>query len=117
VNRDRVYLEHIQENILNVQRLANVGKESLESDPDRLAAVLYYLQTLAESTTHLSQALRDKHQEVPWKAVRGFRNRVFHDYLSVDLEIVWRVIVDELPVLYAAVVSMLHEFDARDDLT
>jgi uncharacterized protein with HEPN domain len=37
--------------------------------------------------------------EVPWTQVRGFRNVLVHQYLGVDIEFVWSIVVDDLPVL------------------
>ena len=37
--------------------------------------------------------------DVPWRAIAGFRNVIVHDYLGVDLGMVWQVLVADLPNL------------------
>jgi uncharacterized protein with HEPN domain len=40
--------------------------------------------------------------EVDWRRIADFRNRLIHDYLGIDLEIVWSVAVVDLPSLKEA---------------
>ena len=42
---------------------------------------------------------RSAHPGVDWRRVADFRNRLVHDYLGVDLEIVWKVVAEDLPEL------------------
>jgi uncharacterized protein with HEPN domain len=109
----RIYLEHILQNITHVQRLASKGKQTLFDDPDTSAAVLYYLQTLAESTARLPESLKDMQPQISWSQIKGFRNIVVHDYLSVDLDRVWNIIQFSLPDLMAAIIAMLAALDKK----
>jgi uncharacterized protein with HEPN domain len=70
-------------------------------------AVIRNLQTLAESATRISEELQEKHPEVDWFKIRGFRNVLVHDYLGVDLKRVWNILLNDLPRLKAAVEKML----------
>jgi len=40
-----------------------------------------------------------QHPEIPWKQMRGMRNRMAHGYFEIDLEIVWDTIQTSLPDL------------------
>jgi uncharacterized protein with HEPN domain len=70
-------------------------------------AVIRNLQTLAESATRISEEQQEKHPEVDWFKIRGFRNVLVHDYLGVDLKRVWNILEHDLPRLKAAVEKML----------
>ena len=48
---------------------------------------------------------------VPWRAISGFRNIIVHDYLGVDLDMVWLVISTDLPALQAALRNVLRAAD------
>ena len=37
--------------------------------------------------------------DLEWPRIVGLRNRVVHGYFAVDLEIVWRIVVSDLPDL------------------
>jgi len=70
-------------------------------------AVVRNLQVLSESTQRLSEELKSRYTAVEWRKIADFRNRLVHDYLGVDLEIVWQVIERDLPELKRAIVEML----------
>ncbi len=46
-----------------------------------------------------------------WQDIKDFRNILAHEYLGVDLEIVWKVVQEDLPELYEVVVKLLEDFD------
>lgn len=69
-------------------------------------AVVRNLQTLAESSQRLTDAIKASESDVPWRAIAGFRNILVHDYLAVDVDAVWLVVDQELPRLRAALQRM-----------
>ena len=69
-------------------------------------AVVRNLQTLAESTQRLSSSLKATESGVSWDAIAGFRNVLVHNYLGMDLELVWSVVEIDLPELGAAIERM-----------
>lgn len=106
---DRLYLFHISESIERISRYTTAGRDAFFKDTMVQDAVLRNLQTLAESTTQLSQAIQDAHSDVEWRAIRGFRNILVHDYLGVNLDRVWNIIREHLPALKAKVDALLKE--------
>jgi uncharacterized protein with HEPN domain len=49
----------------------------------------------------VSPELRESHPGIPWNRIVGMRNKVVHDYLSVDYDLVWDVVTVNLPQLVA----------------
>jgi uncharacterized protein with HEPN domain len=70
-------------------------------------AVLRNLQTMAESTQKLSAASKALHPHIPWSEISGFRSVLVHDYLGLDLEIIWGIMNTEVPELKSAVQQLL----------
>ena len=106
---DLTYLEHIEECIRRVEKNTAGGHAGfLESDTLQ-DAVLRNLQTMAEATQRLSDGLKAAHPEVEWARISAFRNVLVHDYLGIDLEVVWRVVREEIPVLKEQVRTMVAE--------
>ncbi len=62
---------------------------------------------IAESTKRLSEASKAAHPEIDWSGIAGFRNFLVHDYMSVDLDLVWRILERDVPRLKLTVHPML----------
>jgi uncharacterized protein with HEPN domain len=105
---DRLYLIHISECLQRVEDyVGQYDKEGFLASPMVQDAVIRNLQVMAESTQKLTDKLKAAHPEVDWYRIAGFRNILVHDYLGVDLEVVWQVIVKELPSLKRFVSTVL----------
>jgi uncharacterized protein with HEPN domain len=44
---------------------------------------------------------------VDWHRVADFRNRLVHDYLGIDLEVVWKVVIEDMPDLKRVILTAL----------
>jgi uncharacterized protein with HEPN domain len=64
-------------------------------------AVLRNPQTLTEASQSISSAVRERHPEVNWRGMRGFRNILVHGYLGINMDRVWETVVRDLPALKA----------------
>jgi uncharacterized protein with HEPN domain len=96
---DHDYLEHILHAAEAIGRSAAGGRERFLADEDAFDAGLRRLHTIAESTQRLSIELKDRHPEIQWARIAGFRNRIVHAYMDIDPDLVWSAIEDELPTL------------------
>ena len=107
-DRDRLYLTHIAETTALIQATTSVGKDALTADSNLRDATLYRLQTLSESAGLLSEDLKSRHPGIPWARIAGFRNRLAHGYIDVNLDRVWQVIEQDLGPLRDAVQAELR---------
>lgn len=64
---------------------------------------MWRLETIGEATTHLSQELKDRHPEVPWHEMRGFRNIAAHGYLTIRPERIRQIVDHHLGALRSVV--------------
>ncbi len=62
-------------------------------------AVIRNLEIIGEAASKLSNEIQQKYSDIPWKNIIGLRNVVIHGYFVVDLEIIWKIIKDQLPWL------------------
>ncbi len=110
-SREVVYLEHIVECIdlissyaKSVGTLEDLIKSDLYED-----AVVRRVQIMAESMLRLEDDSKKQMLEIPWEAIKNFRNLLVHEYLEVDMEIVWNLIHKDLPILKEAVKRVLRK--------
>ena len=106
---DKLYLIHMSECIQRIEKYTTDGCDEFMRVDMIQDAVIRNLQIMAESSQRISEKCKQRHPEVDWFKISGFRNVLVHDYLGVDLERVWNIIVNDLPDLKKAVIAMLGE--------
>jgi uncharacterized protein with HEPN domain len=103
---DRVLLAHMRDCLDRILEYTNAERSRFETSRLVQDAVIRNLQTLAESSQHLSSEIKGTEPQIPWRELAGFRNVIVHGYLGVDLGAVWLVVEQDLPALTAAVNRM-----------
>jgi uncharacterized protein with HEPN domain len=111
VKQDRTYLEHILDAIAKVEQYTTDGRDAFMADGKTQDAVVRNLEIIGEATKRVSEDLRNKYPDIPWKQAAGLRDVLSHDYMSIDLTIVWNVIDSRLPALREAVRELLTSGD------
>ena len=79
-----------------------MDKQVFLDDKRTQQAVILNLLTLGEAAAHIARLypeFSDKHPQLPWKQMRGMRNRMAHGYFDINLDIVWETIFNDLPAL------------------
>jgi uncharacterized protein with HEPN domain len=100
------YARHILDTVSRLRRIEARG--DLMQDEVLYDAALRNLQTLSEATQHLPEELKQRHPEIPWKQISGFRNILVHQYLGeIDPRTVRQVVERHLTPLVQAIESML----------
>lgn len=62
-------------------------------------AVIRNIQILGEATKTLSEDIRQKNPQIPWRNMAGTRDKLVHDYFGVNVDIVWHIATKEIPQL------------------
>ena len=79
--------------------MSGVSKNEFEQNEILLDSMLFRLIQVSENTRKLSDVYKSSWTDIPWRDISGLRNRVVHDYGSVDLKIVYSTLVDDVPEL------------------
>jgi uncharacterized protein with HEPN domain len=70
------------------------------------------LEIISEAVRHLPEDILATQPSIRWPDVRALGNLIRHEYWRVDSKIVWRIVVDDLPPLRAAIADMLRSLTA-----
>ena len=97
------YLDHIQQAAADACGFVEgLAKEDFLEDKRTQQAVIMSLIIIGEAATKLMErhaAFTQAHPEVPWRSMRGMRNRMAHGYFDIDLDVVWATAQEWLPEL------------------
>ena len=84
-----------------------VSEAEFRTSPVLQDAVLYRINVIGEAARRLSEDFRAHHPEIPWRDIIAMRNRVVHEYESVDPAKVWVVIERDIPELIGQIEPLL----------
>ena len=93
-------LDDMLQSALKIKRYTqDIDYDSFVKDEKTIDAVVRNFEIIGEAANRMDPDFRDSNPEIEWKRIRGFRNRIVHDYFGIDYEIVWSIIesyIDEL---------------------
>ncbi|MEE9295703.1 MAG: DUF86 domain-containing protein [Phycisphaerae bacterium] len=105
---DTVYVGHMLDNARKTRSLlGDRGRAAYDADETLRLALAHLLQVVGGAARRISDAFRDQHSDIPWKGIIGMRHKVVHDYMDVDVDIVWDTVTHELPPLIARLEAIL----------
>ena len=105
--RDQSYVGHIVDSIDLVLRYVAGDPAALSREGAIRDAVVWRLETIGEAAGHLSDDLRSRHPEIPWAAIRAFRNIAAHGYLTLRPERIQEIVDEHLEPLREALSAEL----------
>ena len=109
---DRERLYDILNCIAAVERYSKRGREAFDSDELVQGWMVLNVMTLGEAASKVSQLTRTRFPDVPWGQMIGMRNRLVHDYISINHDIVWNVVEHELLALKSVIEDAIAALNA-----
>lgn len=102
-NRLADYLDHMRQALADALGFVE-GMDLAEFRRDKRTqqAVVMSLIVLGEAATKVMErhsAFAEAHSAIPWRNMRGMRNRIAHGYFDIDLDVVWDTVLTALPAL------------------
>jgi uncharacterized protein with HEPN domain len=96
----QLLLEDIQMAIDKIERYAaDMRQDDFLADIKTVDAVVRNLEIIGEAVRQMPETYKTSHPQIPWTQVAGLRNRIVHDYAGLDLELIWQIIIKNLPDL------------------
>lgn len=97
---DKAFLADIRESIIRTDYYTEkLSYDEFRKDIKTQDAVIRNLEIIGEASKNISENLKNKYPKVPWKSLAGVRDKLIHHYFGINLDIVWNIIKQDLPVL------------------
>lgn len=120
-NRLTDYIDHIHQAATDARSFVEGQTKSVFlSDKRTQQAVIMSLIIIGEAATKIMTDYSEfvqEHSQIPWRNMRGMRNRVAHGYFDIDLEMVWETAQKWLPELLKQLPAVRHAAEKIDRST
>ena len=63
------------------------------------SASIRELEIIGEAVGKISVELKNEYPELDWRDIKDLRNLLIHEYFGIDLEIIWNIIIKDIPTL------------------
>ncbi len=109
IKEDGIYIEHIVNALKKISEYIS-GKDEASFLKDSLIqdAVIRQFEVIGEATKRISKDFREKHDSIPWKDMAGMRDVLIHDYIDVDIFMVWKTANEDTPVLIKQIQAIFN---------
>jgi len=90
-----------------ISYMGSMSASEFERDPKTQDAVIYRIGIIGEAARHVTYETCEE-LVLDWMAIRSMRNRLFHGYRELRLDIVWTTVTENLPPLSRDLDRYLH---------
>ncbi|MCT7984720.1 DUF86 domain-containing protein [Laspinema sp. A4] len=108
MRNDRERLLDIQEAIGKIEKYAIQGKKEFFANELIQGWILLQLQIIGEAARAMTIQTHQQYPEINWQDIIGFRNLLVHEYFRVDLNIIWKIVLEDLPILKHQINTILQ---------
>ena len=97
---DLAYIEHLLLSICKIEDFTvNMTRSDFERNEMVQDAVIRNIEIIGEISKRVSNDLKNTYYDIPWREMAGMRDKLIHDYMGVDLDVVWTTIEVDIPRL------------------
>ena len=109
---DLTRLKHIRDAVMiTIDFIKGRNRDDLDNDQMLSLALVRLIEIIGEAANNISLSCQNNYPQIPWREMIGMRNRIVHAYFEVDLDIVWQVIIDDLPKLLQWVNQAIQDLE------
>ena len=105
---DRYYIKKIVTDLeFIIEHTNGLSQVQLEENEVLVDSVMFRLIQVSENSDKLTAAFKSRYASSPWRAMKGLRNRIVHEYGNVDLSVVYDTVRNDIPELLSDLKEIL----------
>jgi uncharacterized protein with HEPN domain len=109
----REYIDYLQDMLeasaKALQFVRDIDFQAFSKNEEKVFAVIRALEIIGEAAKNIPKSIRGRYQEIPWEDIVGMRNKVIHGYFGVDIEVIWKTVQEDLPLLQATLTRIFED--------
>lgn len=107
-----LYLQDILDAMLAIEQFVEgIGLEEFKEDDKTSSAVVRKFEIIGEAAKLITDDVKSKYPQLPWKEMAGMRDRLIHFYFGIKYELVWHTIKDVIPVVRPVIREILKNIN------
>lgn len=103
-------MDNVKDNVYYVKKIVTdlafilehtngLTQQELEENEILVDSVMFRLIQVSENSDKLTAEFKTFYSTIPWRAMKGMRNKIVHEYGNVDLAVVYNTITNDIPEL------------------
>lgn len=80
-----------------IEKTKGITLDELEANEVLCDSVLFRLIQISESSVKLTAEFKAGHNDIPWQAIKGMRNKIVHEYGDVEFDVIHQTITEDIP--------------------
>lgn len=110
------FLRHIlDETEYLISASGRLRKEDFLVDEDLTRAFARSIEIIGEASKNVSEDIRDLQDAINWKGMARMRDKLIHHYFGVDYELVWEVVMSEIPQLHSELILLIDNMTRENN--
>lgn len=94
------YLDYLNDMLQAVEKAekftSGMSYDEFAQDEKTIFAVIRALEILGEASNKIPNSIQKEYQDIPWRGMKGMRNKLIHDYMGVNVHVVWETVKKDL---------------------
>ena len=107
IKNDSYFLNKILEDLkFVIDNTKERSEEEIKSNQILIDCILFRIIQVSENSSRLTDDFKQKYNKIPWRAIKGMRNTIVHDYGVVDYSIIYETVSNSIPYMYNSLVEI-----------
>lgn len=95
----KILIIHILNCIESLEKYSKgLEKEEFLENEEKQDAIIRKIEIIGEAVSNLEHKFKEDYPDIPWQDIADMRNKLIHEYFSVDLELIWEVLQKDLVI-------------------
>ena len=85
--------------------------DNFREDDKTIDAVVRNFEIIGEAANRIPEKIKTKYNNIEWRRLIGFRNRIVHEYFGIDYAMVWKIKEENIAELIASIKRLINDLN------